>query len=102
MSNEEMSALGRHMRRARVKYKSTLRSLAADLGVDVSYLSRIENGREKPSQKVIDAYIDHFRMNSDELNRVAGRISVDVERYLVNKPDALRRVRAEMEGEMTQ
>lgn len=102
MSKEEMSALGGHMRRARVKYNKTMRAFAAELEVDVSYLSRIENGHEKPSKKIIEAYAKHFRMNLDELHRVAGRISEDVEQYLVKQPDALRRVRAEMKGEAAQ
>lgn len=99
MSEEEKKMLGRHLRRARQKFGMTLRELSKESGIDSAYLSRIENGQEKVSDRALDEYSERFRVDRDEANRLAGRVSGDVERFLVKHPDALKRIREEMKEE---
>jgi transcriptional regulator with XRE-family HTH domain len=91
--------LGMHLRRGRVLYGIGLNELAADIGVSGAYLSRVENGRVRPSDKVLQVYADRFRMSMDELSRLASRIPRDIARHLVTRPGALERIRQEMTRE---
>ncbi len=43
-----------NLRRLRVARKLSQESLAVDAGVDVSYLSRLESGKENPSIRLIE------------------------------------------------
>jgi transcriptional regulator with XRE-family HTH domain len=47
-------AIGWNLRRLRVQRKLSQESLAVDAGVDVSYLSRLENGRENPTLLLLE------------------------------------------------
>lgn len=92
-------ALCAALRRARALYNMPLRMLAPKADVSVSFLSRVENGHERPTERVLRVYAAAFRMDFDELNRLAGRVPNDVVQHLVNTPGAVQRVRAEMKEE---
>jgi transcriptional regulator with XRE-family HTH domain len=70
--------------------------MAKKAGVSASLLCRIENAQEKPSERVLKSYAAAFRMNFNELATLAGRVPEDVVKHLVDNPDAVNRIRAEM------
>jgi transcriptional regulator with XRE-family HTH domain len=70
--------------------------MADEIGVSPGYLSRAEQGKTKPSERILRAYADRFRISFDELSRLAARIPADIAHHLVTRPGALERVREEM------
>ena len=89
-------ALGQSMSFGRTRYGVTLRELARVLEVSPSYLSRLENGQETPSARILEEYSERFRLDLDEMSRLASRIPRDIRRHLVNSPVAFRMVREAM------
>jgi transcriptional regulator with XRE-family HTH domain len=96
-SMTDMEALGMALRRARMLYDVGLRELARDADVSATYLSKIETGQTKPSDRILRMYSDRFRVDFDELSRLAGRVPDDVSQHLVKTPGAIRRLRNQME-----
>ena len=92
----DIQALGMALRRARVLYAVGLRELARQAEVSAAYLSKVETGQQKPSERVLRIYADKFRVDFDELNRLAGRVPDDVKVHLVQTPGAIRRLRNQM------
>lgn len=95
-SLNDLQALGMALRRARMLYAVGLRELAREAEVSATYLSKIETGQTKPSERVLRIYSSKFRVDFDELSRLAGRVPGDVEQHLVQTPGALRRLRTQM------
>ena len=96
------TALGMALRRARTKYSCSLRDLAKRGGVSVSFLSRVETAQERAPDHVLTLYADSFRVDVDELFRLAGRVHSDVAEHLVENPKAVRKIRAEIERKSRQ
>ena len=99
VTDQHQGILGLALRRGRVLYKLGLNELAADIGVDAGYLSRVERGQVRPSERILQIYSDRFRMSMDELGRLAARIPADIAHHLITRPGALERVRREMTPE---
>ena len=59
-----------------------IKSVAPDLGVDYSYLSKIENDVVSPSAELLTRFAQYYGAESDELYRVAGRLPPDVREIL--------------------
>jgi transcriptional regulator with XRE-family HTH domain len=53
MSNDICTDFGRRLRQLRVKRKLSQEELAYRVGMDVSYLSEVENGRKEPCLRKI-------------------------------------------------
>lgn len=75
-----------------------LRELARQVGVSAAYLSRVETGKDLPSEKVLRIYSNAFCIDFDELTILAGRIPRDVTSHLVKTPGAIKRLRNQMKG----
>jgi len=84
------------LKRARAKYACSLRKLSEKAGVSPSFLSRIENAQERPPDHILVVYAKSFRVDADELFRLAGRIPSDMVAHLVKSPRTLKQIRAEM------
>lgn len=52
----------------------TLRSLAKELGIDFTYLSKIENGADVPSEDTLRKIASWFKADADELLALAGKV----------------------------
>lgn len=89
--------LGRLIQERRVELDVTQRELAAWAGIKQQYLSKIEHGRETPSDQKIVQIAVALDLDRDELILAAGRIPDDVMRILGQHPDRalgmVRRVR---------
>lgn len=70
---------GERVRELRKERGLSQRELAAQSGIDFTYLSKIENARmEPPSEKVILNMAEALDTDPDELTLLAGKIPSDV------------------------
>ena len=86
---------GRAVKEARRASGLSQRGLAERVGIDFTYLSKIENKRmDPPSEKVIVALADALATDADELIRLAGKVPADLAEFLVADPVAIKYLRA--------
>ena len=77
---------GSLVRKLRQNQGIGIKRLAPELGLDYSYLSRIENDKAMPSEKTIDKISRYFDYSKDELMLAADRIPEDIRRILRENP----------------
>ena len=78
------STFGKLIRQARREQEYSQRELAKLIGVNFTYLSKLENDNADypPSNEVIKAIAIHLNLDEEELTRLAGRIDPeDAERF---------------------
>ena len=80
---ENLGLLLRQIRRAA---GVGLKSAGPALGVDYSYLSKIENGLVSPSNKLLGRLADYYGADPDELFTTAGRLPPDAEKIVQEHP----------------
>src|SRR6266850_7016569 len=87
------SALGRFLRKCRVEKQSkegnafSLRQLAGRIGVEPSYLSKIERGLEpRPSEETTRALALELSEDPDVLLAMAGKVSRDLQDIIRKRP----------------
>jgi len=64
----------------------SIKQLAAELGLNYTYISKLENSKVNPSSKVISKFSDYFNYSSDELMLAADKIPKDILEILKNNP----------------
>lgn len=75
MNNHENRSFGNKIWQSRRKKKLSQREVANLIGVDHTYLSKLENDRVEPSPKIIDALAKHLDLNAEELTYLAGKMT---------------------------
>jgi transcriptional regulator with XRE-family HTH domain len=86
---------GTRLRELRKKADLSLRELAANVHIDFTYLSKIENGvLPPPSEKVILHLAESLGADKDDLLMLAGRIPPDIAEILTNR-ETIKHLRAE-------
>lgn len=82
----EAQQFGKKLRELRSQAHLTQRELAQKIGVDFTYLSKIENGvLPPPSEKVLLLLAESLNADKDELFTLAGRIPTDIAQMLKNR-----------------
>ncbi len=82
----ETQEFGARIRELRVKAHLTQQELADKVGIDLSYVSRIENGvLPPPSEQVILKLAKALKVDKDELVALAGKVPSDIARILRNR-----------------
>lgn len=81
--------LGATIRSARGRRGTSLRTLAARLGITPSYLSDIETDRRVPAEAVLERIAEELSLEDDTLMALAGRLGEDTIRYMRRKPLAV-------------
>jgi transcriptional regulator with XRE-family HTH domain len=90
-----MSSFGERLRELRRAKGVSQRDLAARIGVDFTYLSKIENDRmPPPSAKAITALARELDADADELSILAGKIPGDLVEVLTTDPGAVKLFRS--------
>lgn len=90
---------GKLIRQARKDKGLSQRELAEKLGLDFTYLSKLENNRADypPKEEVIRTLAAHLELDAEELIFLAGRIPQDDEdllkQHYKNMPTLFRRMR---------
>jgi transcriptional regulator with XRE-family HTH domain len=80
-------SFGAEIRRLRAEKQLTLRELAGRVGIDFTYLSKIENNRGlPPSEETIGRLAKELGADPDVLILLAGKIPVGLEEYLLTRP----------------
>ena len=77
---------GEVLRGLRKKEGVGIKKLAPALGVNYSYLSKLENHRAMPSEELIDKVARYFDYNRDDLMILADKIPPDVKGILRDNP----------------
>src|SRR5271170_7822693 len=82
-----MTEFGQILRELRTKKGLGIKKLAPDLGVNYTYLSKLENGDLTPSEEVVGRVAKYFNYNSDRLLLAAGKTPPEILRILRENPD---------------
>lgn len=81
-----MLEFGLKLRQLRGTRHLGIKQLARDLGVSYTYISHLERGKSKPSQRLISRLASYFSVGEEELLLSAGRLPSDVEKILYEHP----------------
>ena len=87
-----MNAFGDHVRQRRLELQESdvqfsLRKVAAAIGVEPSYLSKIERGEQPPpGEKTIIALARELGEDPDILLALAGKVSEDLQAIIRKRP----------------
>ncbi len=85
---------GRRLRDLRKQKNISQRDLAAQVGIDFTYLSKIEGGRlAPPSEDVIRHIAQVLDADEDELINLAGKVPKDLKAVLEASPQAVELLR---------
>jgi transcriptional regulator with XRE-family HTH domain len=72
---EKPADFGATIQALRKAHNLTQRELAGELGIDFTYLSKLENNRgERPSEKLVRQLADRLGADVEELLALAGRL----------------------------
>lgn len=89
-----MANFGERVRELRKGKGLTLRDLAAKLGVNFTYISKIENQKlsfgEYPSEALIHRLADVLEADEDELLILAKRVPEAIRQRVLERPDVVR------------
>lgn len=89
----EDSNFGNYIRGKREKLKKqdssySLRQVATRIGVEPSYLSKVERGDQSPpSEEKIKALASELNENPDVLLAMAGKVSTDLQDIIKKRPE---------------
>ncbi len=100
----QASGLGETLRSIRKKSGVSIKSAAPELGVNYTYLSKIENGYVTPSSQFLGRLADFFKIDGDRLYVAAEKLPPDVEQILkknLSEAVALLRRRFKHDGPAT-
>ncbi len=87
-----MSRFGEHLRKIREQRRAgdasfSVRKLALRVGVEPSYLSKVERGQQPPpSEKTIVAMAAELGEDPDVLLALAGKVSADLQAVILRRP----------------
>lgn len=83
--NEEI--FGQYLKKIRLAHNVSQRELAKNIGVDYTYLSKIENGKlEPPAEDTIKKIANYLGENADNLILLANKIPSDYKEVLKSDP----------------
>ncbi len=85
---------GKHLYSLRTAQNMTQRDLAEQVGVDYTYISKLENGAvEPPSERTTKKFAEVLGTNPDELLIKAGHIPRDICEYIMSDTEIIRFLR---------
>lgn len=91
-----LKKLGAKIRASRTKSKASIRALADRVNISKSHLFLVEQGERSPSDDLLLALCKELSIDFDEAVIMRGKLSGDVERFVMKKPGLLRKLRREM------
>ena len=78
---------GEILRKLRSDAGLGIKRLAPELGVNYSYLSKLENGEAGPSHEFVERVAHYFHYDEDKLLLSAGKIPPEILEILRKHPD---------------
>ena len=94
--------VGDSIRNARYRAGYSLRALAGRLEIAPAYLSDMERGLRRPTERILLGIAEILNMDFDLLMREAGRIRESVHQYMLREELAGRIVQRMAEAELEQ
>ena len=82
----DIESIGQRIKRERLSLSMTQRVLAERVGVGTPHISKIEAGRENPSDELLRNFSEVFNCEFDELLLVARRVPPDLMEKLAANP----------------
>ena len=79
---------GEVLKNLRVKKGVSIKELAGEIGLDYTYISKLENFKVNPSAEVIRRFSHYFDYDADELMLSAKKIPDDISEILRTNPKA--------------
>lgn len=93
---EPTMTFGQRVRQIRKSRKLTLRALASQVGINFTYLSKIENGKldfsEYPSGRLIRKLAAALGGDADELLLLAEKVPDGIRKRVIQRPDVFRKL----------
>jgi len=89
------SELSELLRRSRVARGESLRAAARNLGVDASYLSRVESGGRRPSDELQQQIGAYYGLRDDDVTLAVGSVPSDVIEILQRNPHLIETLRGQ-------
>ncbi|WP_083904816.1 helix-turn-helix domain-containing protein [Rhodopirellula sp. SWK7] len=87
---------GERVRVLRAQQAMTQQDLADCMGVSVSYISKVENGKlhfgDYPSEKFIHKLADELKADEDELLLLADKVPGSIRKRIRQRPELFRRL----------
>ena len=80
-------SFGRLLRQLRGEAKVGIKTLAPELGVSYTYLSKLENGATSPSDEFVDRVANYFRHDKNRVLLAAGKVPDEILQILRENPD---------------
>ena len=77
---------GSLLKKLRTEKGVSIKKIAPHLGLNYTYISKLENSKVNPSQEVVKKISHYFNYDSDELLTAAGKLPKDVQDILRNNP----------------
>ena len=88
------------LKNLRTRQGISIKKLAAELDVNYTYISKLENSKVYPSPEVISKFSNYFNYSSDELMVAAGKIPKDIQQILKENPkEAIKYLRRRFSGD---
>ena len=81
------------LREIRARRGVSVREVARQVGVDPSYVSRVERGEKQASPAFRQRLADHYNVPTDDLELAAGEVPADVAAILRAHPEVLAELR---------
>jgi transcriptional regulator with XRE-family HTH domain len=96
-ARQPTESFGKTLRALRRKNQMSQAELANAVRMDISYISKLENGRvPPPSEAILRGLAARLHVDTDELLVSAGKMPADLERSLATSPRALQFLREAM------
>jgi transcriptional regulator with XRE-family HTH domain len=83
------------LRELRHHQGSSLRSAAKELGVDPSYLSRLERGKKPASDQLLEKASRYYDVPLEQLELAKGELPGDILEILRTNPELVERLRTD-------
>jgi HTH-type transcriptional regulator, competence development regulator len=90
MAQDEVARL---LREIRAQRGVSVREVARKVGVNPSYVSRVERGEKQASPAFRRRLAEHYEVPSDDLELAAGDVPTDIAAILRDHPELLRELR---------
>ena len=106
LNSAAMTTIGQRIRELRKARNLTQRELADRIGINFTYLSRIENDRldadQTPREDTLRSLADALEADLDELVLLAQRVPESMRERIVSRPELFRKIVSLSDEELEQ
>lgn len=97
-----MASFGVTIRELRRNKRLSQRELSSQIGVDFTYISKLENGKlEPPSEEVVIRMAEIFMVDRHWLTLVAGKVPSDFAKVILHNKDVQELILFKLSSEVT-